>query len=117
MPWPSEKPSATRLKNVKRSRKWLMCLFPSLRRRRRGSERCGGSGWRPPLDVVEQSAAPRVIAPGDEHAGHVEDEEAPQRHFHSAGQVDRRAVEFWDEEGAECGDRRRESGDGGGFLF
>ena len=69
------------------------------------------------FDVVQQAAAPRVEEPGDRNAGHVEDQEAPQRRFRAAGQRDRRAVALRDEEGAVGRDRRGEADDRRRFLL
>src|SRR5262245_56415884 len=113
MPWPSEKSPTTRLKKVRRSRKWLMVSLRWRCRRGEWRARCR----RAALDVVEQAAATRVESPGDDHAAHIEGEEAPQGGFDAARKGDRRAVGLGDEEGAERGDRRRESGDRGGLLF
>ena len=78
--------------------------------RHRGSRRTA-------LDVVEQTAAARVEAPGDQHAADVEDEEAPKSRFHPAGETDRCAVSLRDEEGAESRDRRGKSGDRRRFFL
>src|SRR5262249_29213044 len=116
MPWPSENGSPARLKKVNRSRKWLIAGLPSLCRPCRDRRRHRGGG-RPALDVVEQTAAAGVEAPGDQQATHVEDEEGPKRGLHAAGEFDGRAVGLRDEERAERRDRRGEASDGGRLLL
>ncbi len=68
------------------------------------------------LHVVEQTAFSGVDAPGDNEAGHVEDQEGPERSFRSAGHADRGAVTLRDEESTESSNGRGEAGDGRRFL-
>src|SRR5262245_14249819 len=85
----------------------------SLRHRGAGRKHCRR---RLALDIVEQTAATRVIAPGDEQAAQIKDEERPERRLCAARQGNRGAVALRDEEGTIGGDCRGEADDGCRFL-
>src|SRR5437868_2775400 len=103
-----------RLKNVRRSRKWLICrpqLFGWL-----GIGSAGGKQSSSPLDVAQKPAASRVEPPSDGNAAQVKDEEPPQCCLRPAGHTDRGAVALRDEECAVGRNRRGEADDCRAFL-
>src|SRR5690606_21978256 len=115
IPCPSEKGSCGRLKNVRRSRKWLMDVLSELLCRS-GCRRFRGHAATS-LDLVQETTWPRVHSPGHDDTGDVEQKDNNARRLRSPRQRVRRAVALRNEQGAVGSECRSEPKDGGTLLF